>query len=170
MSVELHTARFLLRDLQQADITARYLAWFEDDDARAYITAAARTRSLEDLQSYLEEREGREDVLFLGIFASVDGLHIGNIKYEPVDRSTGSAVMGILIGEVAWRGKGVAGEVLEASAEWLRRYRGITRILLGVAASNAPAVRAYERVGFRVQVPGELTGDSKTNLTMHLEL
>lgn len=56
--------------------------------------------------------------------------------------------MGILIGDPAYRGKGVAAEALLASAKWLGLYRQISQILLGVDSENTAAIRAYEKIGF----------------------
>lgn len=60
----------------------------------------------------------------------------------------GYAVMGMLIGEPACRGKGVAAEVLQASAGWLKKHRRIGQILLGVSRENRAAVRACQQAGF----------------------
>jgi [ribosomal protein S5]-alanine N-acetyltransferase len=144
----IETPRFTLRPLTEADATDQYWSWLRDADARRYIAAAARTRGIEDLRAYIAERAGRDDVLFLGIFERDTGRHIGNIKYEPVDSIRGYAIMGVLIGDPAARGIGVTGEVLRASAAWLKAHRGIREIVLGVGTSNTAAIRAYEKVGF----------------------
>lgn len=142
------TNRFMLRPLDVGDISDRYAGWLRDQVAQQYISAAASQPDLAALQQYVAERIEREDVVFLGIFEKITGLHIGNIKYEPVNSELGYAIMGILIGEPDWRGKGVAAEVLSASAEWLRQHRRIRQILLGVDKENKAAIRAYEKVGF----------------------
>lgn len=97
--VEIISERFLLRPLTESDVTERYLEWLSDSDAKKFITAAATTKKIEDLRDYVRERIDREDVLFLGIFEKGTGLHIGNIKYEPVNSELGYAIMGILIGD-----------------------------------------------------------------------
>lgn len=157
--IKIVTERFVLRPLTEHDVTERYLAWLRDNDARKYIVAASTTEKLSDLKQYVLDKTGREDVLFLGIFEKQTGLHLGNIKYEPVDSVRGDAVMGVLIGDVAYRGRGVSGEVIAASAQWLKRWRNIRRILLGVSSENLAAIRAYERVGF-VAVEGGPSGDA----------
>ena len=146
--IEIITDRFLLRPLTESDVTERYLNWLGDADAQKFITAAATTQGLEDLRIYVRERMGREDILFLGIFEKRTGLHIGNIKYEPVKSKLGYAIMGILIGDPEYRGRGVTGEVLDASAQWLKKNRNIQQILLGVDKGNHAAVRAYGKLGF----------------------
>jgi RimJ/RimL family protein N-acetyltransferase len=147
-ALRIATPRFVLRELERGDITPAYLEWFVDPAAKRHITAAAHTQTLQQLQDYLADRTGRTDVLFLGIFDQASGVHIGNVKYEPVDSESGYAVMGILIGDPAYRGRGVAGEVIDASGRWLHANRRIRDIWLGVDRDHTTAIRAYERIGF----------------------
>lgn len=164
---EIFTNRFILRPLGVADVSDRYAGWLSDQSTSQYITARL---NLADLRQYVLERSDREDVLFLGIFENKTGLHIGNIKYEPVDAELGYAIMGILIGEPDWRSKGVAAEVLLASAEWLSNYRNIKTIVLGVSRANTAAIRAYQKVGFIEETSRFIPSVAAKNMTMVLHL
>ncbi|MES2400014.1 MAG: GNAT family protein [Pseudomonadota bacterium] len=148
LPVVIETSRFLLRELTGDDVSARYLGWLGDSAAQKWIATAESTRELAALREYVQQRVGRRDVLFLGIFAKTDDLHIGNIKYEPLLQEEGRAELGVLIGDPAFRGKRVFAEVLAASAEWLKSHRNIRRIYLGVERQNLPAVTAYQNAGF----------------------
>lgn len=148
----LSTTRFVLRPLLPDDVTETYSGWFDDPEVAPYILTARRPHDVASLRRYIEERFGRNDVLFLGIFTLDGNTHIGNIKYEPVDERGGSAVMGILIGDRAWRGRGVAREVIVASARWLQTHRGIRDIYLATAKDHHTAIATYEKIGFRIEV------------------
>ena len=143
---EILTSRFILRPLDVTDISDRYVSWLSDESTSKYISTRL---SLTDLRDYVIARTHRDDVLFLGIFNKINGLYIGNIKYEPIEVERHQATMGILIGEKDWRGKGVASEVIIASAITLNRLLKIENILLGVNKSNLAAIRAFEKVGFK---------------------
>lgn len=166
MTVRIETRRFLLRELSERDVSARYLSWFEDPDAQMNISAAATTKKLEDLRQYVAQRTGRDDVLFFGIFDKTSGAHVGNVKYEPVDSTLGYAIMGILVGDASYRGKGVAAEVLTSSGEWLKEHRNIREVALGVHRNNAGAIKAYEKVGYRVASTPHIPNTSPDALTM----
>jgi len=160
---EIFTNRFALRPLRVEDVCDRYANWLSDQVTSQYVTARLR---LTDLRQYVLERNGREDVLFLGIFEKETGRHVGNIKYEPVDPKLGYAIMGILIGESDWRGKGAALEVVAASAEWLRQCRNLRQIVLGVSRANTAAIRAYEKIGFIEESTEFIPTVSAENMTM----
>lgn len=148
--VEIGTRRFVLKELTVDDVSERYLDWMQDGRAKKFISYASESRTLSDLREYILERADRDDVLFLGIFERTRALHIGNIKFEPVNSDVGFAIVGILIGDPEFRGKEVTKEALHASARWLKSRRNIRKILLRVSKNNESAVRAYEKMGFEV--------------------
>jgi RimJ/RimL family protein N-acetyltransferase len=162
----IYTSRFALRPLTPDDASQRYSHWLDDEQARRFIVAARAPHDLAALRAYIAERCARRDVLFLGIFLRTDGTHIGTIKFEPVDESGGYAVMGILIGDPSWRGKGVTREVIEASAAWLAEHRGIREVVLGVGRDHSAAIHAYEKAGFRVEATQRITLDLSSQIAM----
>lgn len=166
MNAEIRTDRFVLRDLTLADVTQQYLNWLGEPVTRQFISTAADVGRLNELSEYVGSRINRDDVLFLGIFVNSSGQHIGNIKFEPVDVRNGYAVMGILIGEPAWRGKGVGPEVIAASAYWLRDNLGISEVVLGVEKQNLAAVRAYRSIGFEAESTKWINVDPDSAFTM----
>lgn len=143
------TERFLLKLLTVHDVNQNYLSWL-NPEINNYIEYAKSNTSMKALKNYVGERENRQGVLFLGIFTK-DAQHIGNIKYEPIDHKKKTAVMGILIGDNNWRGKGVAAEVIKASSNYLADQCGIETILLGVDKNNKAAIAAYQKIGFEVK-------------------
>lgn len=166
-NADISTNRFTLKPLNLGDVTQRYADWLNNSSTNQYISSKL---SLKELKGYVAERCNRDDVLFLGIFNKVDGLHIGNIKYEPVDTQQKYAVMGILIGDSAWRGKGVAGEVILASIDWLHKNKSINHIVLGVNKANTAAIRAYQKIGFIEKSSKYLPDQEIENTTMILDL
>lgn len=165
-SARIITNRTILRPLDVNDVSERYLGWLRDKASLQYISAAALQPDITALRQYVLERSGREDVVFLGIFEKDTGLHIGNLKYEPVNTNLGYAIMGILIGESDWRGKGIAAEVLAASANLLFKRSDIKQIILGVSRSNTSAIRAYQKIGFIEKLSEYIPNVSAENMTM----
>lgn len=166
----IETPRFILRSLTVDDATEKYLSWMVDTEANPYIVSARRSLTVGDLRTFIAERERRDDVAFLGIFLRANGSHIGNIKYEPICPVEGYAIMGLLVGDQDWRGKGVAGEVLDATVLWLGKAFGLQKIVLGVDRDNTAAIRAYEGFGFRATQEDDFGITSAQNMSMTLTL
>lgn len=150
-AVVVETPNFRLRELTVEDATPRYAAWLRDAQIQRWISGAAATQELSALRAYIASRVGRDDVLFLGIFAKDSGLHVGNIKYEPIDSVAGKATLGVMVGDPDYRGRGVFREVLEGTLPLLRA-RKVRQVELGVSRENEAAVRAYRAAGF-VETP-----------------
>jgi len=160
----INSERFLIRPLKPEDVTQTYLGWFNDDIVKRYITAASSTQSIHSLREFVAARMSRKDVLFFGIFVIKSGVHIGNIKFEPINVETKSAVMGILIGDKSWRARGVSPEVLGACINWLYLNRGIETVILGVDKANSAAIRAYKKAGFVIE-PSREEGNAQKSTT-----
>lgn len=155
-----------MRPLTADDATDRYLGWLRDDSTRRFIVSAEAMSDRSDLRTYIQQRSALEDVLFLGIFDAKNGDHLGNIKFEPLDISAGYAVLGILVGDLNWRGKGLATEVLEASTDWLSIHLGIGEFVLDVKRDNLAAIRAYGKAGFREEQTCRIAIDPAKSMTM----
>ena len=104
--------------------------------------------TLSQLRNYILNCNAQKDVILLGIFDTKQNVHIGNIKYDPINVKDKTAVMGILIGESIYRGQGIAKIVIEGSAKWLKSELGINRICLVVDSANLSASSAYKKIGF----------------------
>jgi RimJ/RimL family protein N-acetyltransferase len=162
----IRTQRFFLRPLVTGDASEKYLSWLQEESTRQFIVAARDTSNLPALRACIEQKSGRPDVLFLGIFHTEDGRHLGNLKYEPIDTEAGFAIVGIMVGDPDWRGKGVATEAIDASVSWLIRHRGIGEFVLDVKRANVAAIRAYEKAGFNVEHTDRIRYDPETSITM----
>jgi len=144
--IEVTTQRFLLRQLTINDVSDRYLSWLNKEE-NPYIEYGKNHSTIEELKVYVSEREKERDVLFLGIFTKKK-IHIGNIKYEQIDLKRKTASMGILIGDSDLRGKGVAIEVIKASAHYLNSIYGVRTIFLGVNPNQQAGISVYKKIGF----------------------
>ncbi len=146
----IESERFMLKELNEAHATKKYLDWFRDEQVEKYIQYKTNSDDLENLKKYIVDKKSNNNCLFLGIFSKKNMEHIGNIKYEPIDFDNSSATMGILIGEKKWRGKGVSSEIITTTSRKLNLLYGINTIYLGVEKDNQAAVQSYIKSGFKV--------------------
>lgn len=165
---ELRSARFLIRPLQEIDVSDTYVSWFLNRTVRSFITAAQSVQTLETLKSYVREHLKSTHSFLLGIFTLDTNRHIGNIKFDYIDVTTGVALVGILIGDTTWRGKGVFKEVFMRASQYFSSELGIKDYWLGVHLSNTAALQAYKNTGFReAKPPVSLIPDPTKGLFMH---
>ena len=58
------------------------------------------------------------------------------------------AYLGFMYVKPEYRGKGVNKKVVDALQDWVAK-RGITEFRLDVYSENSPAIKAYEKIGFK---------------------
>lgn len=167
---KLETERLILRGLRVSDASRAYLSWLAQPRSRRYIVTAGETSNLAQLRAYIARKRRRKDTIFLAILDKASGRHIGNLKYEPVDTKSGHAMLGVLIGDPDWQGKGVATEAIRASSAALHEQLGIERVFLGLSRSNLRASRAYRKAGFRSVARTPFSYDRKKAMAMVLRL
>lgn len=74
------------------------------------------------------------------------GLHV--FPKKPRRRHAGEIGMAV---RDDWQGKGVGSALLEAAIELADRWLDLTRLDLQVFVDNEPAIRLYEKFGFRIE-------------------
>lgn len=147
---KIKTTRFLVKSLNLRNVNKRYFSWFKDPVIKKYITTSNSVNlgGIKSLKLYVRKKTNKKKILFLGIFTKKK-THIGNIKFEPISKKKKTAVVGFLIGDKKWRGKGVLKEIFPKILKYLYEYIGILRVELAVSPDNRMAIISYKKIGFR---------------------
>jgi RimJ/RimL family protein N-acetyltransferase len=143
--LNLSTERFQLNVMKPELVSDVYLNWLKDDQTNKFIINKKFT--LPELKTYCNNKLNSDSCIFWGIF--YNSLHIGNIKYEPINFKEKNAVMGVLIGDKHWQGKGVFKEIFHKTSQELFKI-GINKIFLGVDSQNLKAIKSYTNIGFKI--------------------
>lgn len=100
--------------------------------------------------SYTEEqiRDQTDNAMFIAVAESSLVGMIGIGKNRHAKMKHGGYVWGVYV-QPAWRGRGIAGQLIEACANW-GREKGLEMLKLGVINTNPPAINCYLRSRFRV--------------------
>jgi len=146
--VILKTKRFILKPLLENNATQSYINWLIDFRNSGQGLKNNKIITITDLKNYIIEKNN-SDILFLGIFLRNKILHIGNIKFEPLDYKKNQTTMGILIGDLEWRSKGVFNEIIIDIEKYLVKI-GIFKINLAVSKTNLHAIHVYKKNNFKV--------------------
>ena len=144
------TKRFFIKKLTLSNVNKTYFSWFKDPVINKNIVTSdsVAVGGIKYLKLYVSKKINKKNILFLGIFTKKK-THIGNIKFEPISIKSHTAVVGILIGNKRWRGKGVLKEIFPNICKFLYKYFGILRIELGVSNNNKIAIISYKKIGFK---------------------
>ena len=143
--------RISLRPLTAADLSSAYLDWVNDHEVTRFMETGVFPTTAEALQHYATSLiESRQNVL-LAIVDKSSGRHIGNVKLGPIEWVHRRALIGIMIGEKAFRGRGLGREVVELVLGYAFDRLNLHKVCLGVDADHVQAVKLYQRVGFKLE-------------------
>jgi len=170
LEVNLVTDRLIIKNLTISNVNYNYLSWLKDKNNSKFIVNSSRVYTMKNLIDFVKEKITDNNILFLGIFDLLSNLHIGNIKFEPINSIEKYVVMGILIGDDKFKGKGIAKEVIYNTFVFLHEKLGITSMLLGVNIKNISAVKAYRKMGFVESTSNKLLSSSEDSLIFELEI
>lgn len=102
-------------------------------------------RAIEMIESYAETPRS---AMFLA--EAPEGV-IGLVQFSPHSHPRQSHWGNLAVSVLApWRRRGVGRALMNALLEWARGVDGLRRLSLEVFATNAPAIRLYESLGFAV--------------------
>lgn len=136
-----------MRQLEESDATQDYCNWLNDPEVNKYLET--READISGLKDYIAKQLSNPNSFFVGIFDKASGKHIGNLKLEPIDWENKKAIIGILIGDKNFWGKGISGEAIKLAVAYAFYDLGLNEIILGVIANNVPAVKSFEKTGFK---------------------
>ena len=130
----LDSINIYLRPFTKSDITNKYLSWLNDSEVNKY--SARRIHPYSDVEAfrYLDSLEKDEKILAI---CTQEEIHVGNIKYGPIDWSNRNCEISIIIGEKEYWNKGIAFEAM---------YLLIHRI--GVDSCNPAFIKMAKNLGF----------------------
>ena len=135
----------LLRHISGAELE-QTRAWANDPDLRRLVLRVGEVTP-EDQQRWYERLQADDARMVFAI--SQDGRHVGNTGFYHLDQTHGRAEFWIIIGHAASRGRGLGSTVLRLMLAHGFETLGLNKIFLHVGENNLPALKLYEKFGFR---------------------
>ena len=140
-----------LRPLQGTDLNQCYLDWLNDPEVTRYLEPGTFPTTLQDLEEIYRSATNSRSQVLLAIAESKSGRHIGNVKLGPIHWVHRSAKLEVLIADRRHWDQDIGTEAIRLAVEYGFCRLNLRRINLEVCAEYEPAIRCYERVGFRVE-------------------
>ena len=162
-------ARVLLRPLAKED--AELIVAWRGDPIVAMGLFSECPPTLDEHRAWAAGLAGRTDRLEFVIIVRESSVPVGTIGLSVIDRNEGRAEFGVLLGDPAWRGLGVAREAGELILRHAFEGIGLRTVVLDCFVDNRPAIALYRRLGFVDDGPATLrtkAGVPRTSMRMVL--
>ena len=144
----LESERLLLRPLDEADCTERYVAWLADPQVNQWLETRWHEQTLDSIRSFVASIYGDPNAELFAIVRREDDLHLGNIKLGPVNWNHRCADISYFLGERDAWGKGFATEAIRRLVHFAFEELDLHRLQAGCYEGNQGSARVLEKVGF----------------------
>ena len=152
--------RIRLRRLERDDLP-RCVAWLNDPHVRRHL-ALLYPMGLPNEERWFEQQlEAEPAVQPFAIDARAESMvsdsvdpawtPVGVCGFHALDWPNRQAELGLFIGHGDFRGVGFGTDVVKTLVRWAFRTLNLNRVQLKVYEDNAPAIRCYEKCGFRLE-------------------
>lgn len=146
-ATKLETERLILKPISPFSFARQTFHWTADRQALADLNLPSGGWTLRKWWKQMRKLN-RKNRLTHGIWVKGQdkpvGLHMTLVMFPAAD-----AVTGILIGDMAWRGKGIAVEAKRAAISDLFDRLGVHRVTSWVNARNFASLHMTMRIGFK---------------------
>ena len=138
-----------LRGICEEDLSGNYFQWLNDYEVSKYTESGRTPNTKEAMENYFRQVIGNSNNIAFAVVDKESDRHIGNVKLGPINWVHRCAEFGILIGEKEYWGKSFGTEATLLLLRYAFQRLNLHKVILGVCADHAGAIRAYKRVGFR---------------------
>ena len=123
-------------------------AWMLDDEVRANVGVRA-IPTLERTREWIVR--ARKDEATEARAILVDGVYVGNVILDQIDRHASKARLSIYVGEASARGQGIGQRAVRLILGVAFRELNLAKVALTVHARNGRAIATYIACGFSVE-------------------
>ncbi|HZK52660.1 MAG TPA: GNAT family protein [Desulfosporosinus sp.] len=142
--------RTSIRPIEEEDIDTMY-QWYNDQEVNLWSSGAWPMNTLQSKdQIEVKFLDGSPDNYRYAILDQSD-LLIGTIGFKEINMPSRSVTIFIVIGNKTYWGKGYGTDALIVFARYLFTQWNFHRISLDTWDGNIRAIKAYEKVGFKIE-------------------
>jgi ribosomal-protein-alanine N-acetyltransferase len=142
--------------LEPHHVTEQYVAWLNEPTVNRYLESRFCAHTEESTKAFVASVLDSPDNLFLGIrcrrgSGALKTAHVGNIKLGPINWQHRTGEVGLLLGDRAIWGQGMASTSIGLLCGIARTCLRLRKLTAGCYASHIASKRAFEKAGFTVE-------------------
>ncbi len=143
----IETTSYRIRPFKDSDAEL-WQVWDVDPEVQAHMPEPMNVpQTLEEQLEYIKECEAEEDGYYWSI-ETKDGITIGTVALTDINQHHRIAELGVVVGDKAYWGKGVATEVVAAVVQYAFSDLGLERISAETEAGNVGVQKVLSAAGF----------------------
>jgi RimJ/RimL family protein N-acetyltransferase len=145
--VLMQKAGYGLRKLTLEDANERYLSWIADPDVNCFLTVGKFPPTIEELREYIANFEDNRNAIAFAIIDTKENMHVGNATINAINWISGTADLGLMIGDKAYLGKDCAYVIWSMIIKHAFEVLGLRRLYIGILEGNKECLNAAIKLG-----------------------
>ncbi len=141
----------ILRAYEKTDLERAHQFFNDYEMMRFLRIGAIYPCSLEQEAEVIENLNKDKSKGYAFAIATLDGKYIGGCGYMDLDQKNATCMVGIVIGDKDYWGKGYGTDAMRVLLGFLFRELSLRKVQLGVFAYNVRGIKSYEKVGYKVE-------------------
>jgi RimJ/RimL family protein N-acetyltransferase len=122
-----------------------------DSETIKYLESRFQKPTFLELQEYVQAVSDSPDGYMFRIMINESDAHVGNIKVDKIDINHKTAEVGIIIGDQAAWGKGIATDSIRLVSDFAFNNLELEKITAGCYVDNIGSCRAFQKSGYEVE-------------------
>jgi RimJ/RimL family protein N-acetyltransferase len=144
--IVIESPNLTIRTMTTNDASDRFASWFAQADIREALNLPEQQRTKADIAAYIRTFDQRSNLL-LGIFDKTNDLLVGLFNVQ-IDWRIGRYLVNTIVGEPAYRSKGLMLEVTLPFREYFFETLGLKVMTATALATNVPIIGYLEKTGW----------------------
>ena len=141
--------RISLHGLREQDLgeDKPYFSWMNNLEYDAFTERSRYPNNVTSAREYYEKSCRKQDLVMLGIYDNETGDHIGNVSYKGINSFSRHGHLGYLVGDAAYRGRGIATEAVMMFMYYGFNKLNFNRVHTTITVDNKASIKVAEKVG-----------------------
>jgi RimJ/RimL family protein N-acetyltransferase len=149
MNFDIQTENLHIRKLLVKDIGKNYINSLNDYEIVKYTEARHIKWNYDNTKKFINSNN-KNNIPFLGIFYN-SKVHIGSIRLPGHDKFNNKILLGIMIFDKNYQGKGLGVEALKAISNDLIISKGCNKIIADYCIKNIASKKIFKKSNFKVE-------------------
>lgn len=142
---------FYLRGLESTDLAGHWYDWFNDSEITRFQNKGYIPNTLQAQTSYFEALQKSDHDVVFAIIDDVSDSHVGNVGLHGIDRLHRTAMLGIVIGEREYMGRGWGKQAWVAITKYAFEVINLHKVSATVFDGNDRSLKCALAAGYEVE-------------------
>jgi RimJ/RimL family protein N-acetyltransferase len=142
---------FYLRGLREEDLSGRWWQWFNEPDTTRFQNKGYLPNTPQLQKTYFDKIQNSKEDVVLAMIDDASNRHVGNVGLHSIDWIHRSAVLGIVIGEQEYLGRGWGRQAWAAITRYAFEVINLRKVCATVFEGNDRSLKCALAAGYVVE-------------------